>query len=135
MSNLLHFSYWFATFTPPFRKSSFIITLIVLGLFFAGGIVFKVLAKKNKVNPPLARGLSRLARPLLFFSIASFVLVWFRQLGAGIISARAWLVVIFLIAVVWFVFSLRAMLKTYKAEYQKISERRKYEAYLPKKRK
>lgn len=135
LANILHLSYWFSISTPPFRQGSFVATLIVLGIFFVGGIALKILAKQKRAHPPLARGLSRLARPLFFFAILGFVLVWFRQLGAAVLSARFWMFLVFAIAAVWFGLVLKSMLKTYKDEYARIEQRRKYEEYLPRKRK
>lgn len=133
-ANLLALSYWFAIYTPPFRQPSFVAALIVLGMLFAAGVVLKVLAKRKKINPPLARGLSRLAKPLFFISISGFILAWVRQLGAGILSARFWFALIFLITVAWFALVLRSVLRKYKIEYTQMKERWKYEKYLPKKR-
>lgn len=133
--NMLKISYWFSLTTPPFRQGSFIAALTVIGLFFAGAIALKVAAKHKRENPPLSRGLARLARPLWFFSILGFALVWFREIGASIISARFWFALIFVVAAVWFGALLRGLLKTYQGDYTKIEERRKYEEYLPKRRK
>lgn len=134
-TNLLALSYWFAIYTPPFRKSSFVMALVLLGILFATGVALKILAKRKKINPPLARGLSRLARPLFFISISGFILAWVRQLGAGILSARFWFALIFLITLAWFALVLRSVLRKYKVEYTQMKERWKYEQYLPKKKK
>src|SRR3989338_10659963 len=133
IANWLQLSYWFSLITPPFRPVSFITALIALAVFFAGGIALKVLAKQKRKNPPLSRGLTRLARPFFFFSILGFFLLWFRQLGAAVLSARFWLAFIFAVAAVWFTLVLRGVLRTYKGEYERLQEKRKDEEYLPRK--
>lgn len=135
ITNILTLPYWFAFSTPPFRQPSLAIILILLTAFFAGGIALKIIAKKNKSNPPLSKGLRRLSRPLFFFSILGLILVGCRQVGAAILSSRSWILLILVIAAVWFALISRATFKTYKTEYEKIKERRKYEEYLPKKKK
>ncbi|MBI2552021.1 hypothetical protein HYW17_01830 [Candidatus Uhrbacteria bacterium] len=133
-TNLLHLSYWFAVYTPPLRRFSFIAAIIVVALFIGGGIVFKILSRRKKDNPPLARGLSKLSRPFWFFAAFMLILIWSRQVGAVILSARGWTLLIFLITVSWFAVILKGVLKNYKREYAQLAERKKYEEYLPKKK-
>lgn len=135
ITNLLHVSYWFSLTTPPFRRFSFIAVLSILALCLVGAIALRVAANQKRKNPPLARGLVRLARPLFFFSILGAVLIWFRELGATVVSARFLLLLIFMIALAWFVLVLKGVLKTYQSEYELLKEKRKYEEYLPRKRK
>lgn len=134
LANVLKLSYWFAISTPPFRTVSFIVVVMVFGLCAVAAVALRILAQKKRANPPLARGLRRLARPLFFLAILGLILVWFRQLGAAVLSARAGLVLILVIALVWFAFILRAMLRTYKTEYSRLQEEQKYRSYLPKKK-
>lgn len=133
-ANPLKLSYWLAISTPPFRQVSFIVVVAVLTLCAAAAIALRILAQKKRANPPLARGLRRLSRPLFFLAILGFILIWFRQLGAAILSARVLLALIFVIAVVWSVWILRGVLSTYQAEYARMQEERKYREYLPKKK-
>ena len=132
--NLLHRSYWFAVATPPFLRASFIIVLVIIGAIFVTGIVLRIIANKKRNNPPLKNGLIRLSRPFFFLAIVLFILVWFRQLGAVILSARAWLALIVIIAGLWFGFALRVVLRSYKVEYARLQEKWKYQEYLPKKK-
>jgi ACR3 family arsenite efflux pump ArsB len=134
ITNLLDASYWFAVYTPPLRRSSFIIVVVILVAFFVAGIVLKHLAKKVKNNPPLSRGLRKIAKPLFLFSLLGLLLTWFRQVGAGILSARAWTLLIFITALIWFVVILRDFLKTHQAEYNRFKEEQKYKEYFPKKK-
>lgn len=132
-ANALKLSYWLAISTPPFQQVSFIVAIVALTLCAAAAIALRILAQKKRANPPLARGLRRLSRPLFFLAILGFILVWFRELGAAILSARALLALIFVIAAVWFALILRSTLRTYQSEYQRLQEEKKYRAYLPKK--
>ncbi len=132
LANLLKISYWFALYTPPLRRTSFIIVVTVLLVLLVLAILLKTSAAKWRGNPPLVKALRRLARPLLFFAILGGIFVTFRQLGALVLSARIWLALIDLIALVWFILVLYRVHKTYKSEFAAIQERRKYEAYLPK---
>lgn len=133
-ANALKLSYWLAITTPPFRPVSFIVAIVMLALCAAAAIALRILAQKKRANPPLARGLRRLSRPLFFLAILGFILIWFRQLGAAILSARALFALIFVITLAWLVWILRSTLRTYKAEYQRLLEEKKYRAYLPKKK-
>lgn len=133
--NLFKLSYWFAVATPAFARTSFIIALVIIGVIFATGIAFRIIANKRRNNPPLKKGLIRLSRPFFFLAIVSFIFVWFRQLGAVILSARVWLALIDIIAALWFGFVLRAVLRSYKIEYARLQEKWKYQEYLPKKKK
>lgn len=134
LTNLTHPSYWFAIITPPFKTVSFYITLGCLIALALSGIVLRIVAKRMKENPPLSRGLFRLARPLFFVSLLGIIFFAFRQMGAAVLSARVWLLVISLIAVVWFVMVLRSVRRKYRVEYQRLREEQKYRAYLPKKK-
>ncbi|MBI4135166.1 hypothetical protein HY477_00315 [Candidatus Uhrbacteria bacterium] len=132
LTNLLQLSYWFALYTPPLRRTSFITVFILLLVLLVLVIALKTSAAKWRGNPPLAKALRRLARPIFFLVILGGVFVTFRQLGALVLSARIWLALIDTIAIVWFVLVLQRVHKTYKTEFTQIQERRKYEAYLPK---
>ena len=132
--NLFNLSYWFSVYTPALRLSSFVVVVIIVALFLAAGIVLRVLSSRKKDNPPLSRGLARLSRPFWLFTAFMLVLIWCRQVGAVILSARGWMLLIFLIAAFWFAVILKSVLKTYKQEYARLTERKKYEAYLPKKK-
>lgn len=133
-ANILELSYWFAIYTPPLRRSSFIVALIALAVLLVAAIVLKISAAKWRGNPPLWRALNRLARPLIFLVILGGVLITFRQLGASVLSARAWLALVDILAIAWFVVVLRRVHKTYKPELLQMRERKKYETYLPKRR-
>lgn len=133
-ANALKLSYWFSISTPPFRQVSFIVVIAVLTLCATAAIALRIMAQKKRANPPLARGLRRLSRPLFFLAILGFILIWFRQLGAAILSARALFAFTFIIALAWFIWILRGVLSTYKAEYARLQEERKYREYLPKKK-
>lgn len=133
-TNALKLSYWFALSTPPLKRTSFIVALVGLGVFFAVGVALRVMAGKRRSNPPLARGLRRSARPFFFFSLLGVVLVFFRQLGALILSARFWMAFILAITVAWLVWILRTFLKSYKIERARLEQERKYREYLPKRK-
>lgn len=134
-ANVLKFSYWLAIATPPLRQLSFIVLLIILVLVFALGIVLRVGARqRRRTNPPLAKGLQRLARPFFFFALLGLFLVFTRQMGAAVLSARIWLAAVFIIALVWGIWVARLVWKTYPAETQRLEELRKYQAYLPKRK-
>jgi len=134
LTNFIRFSYWLSFFTPKFSTTALVVAVIVLGLFFIGATVLRIVAGRKKTNPPLAKGLRRLSRPLFFFSLFELGLVGCRQLGAAVLSSRLIMFAIFVISVVWLVFSVRALLRSYTREYQKLLETRKYQAYLPKKK-
>ncbi|HBO99876.1 MAG: hypothetical protein UX17_C0031G0011 [Parcubacteria group bacterium GW2011_GWC2_45_7] len=135
IANIVKLSYWFSVATPPFRQSSFAVALVVLGILFAAGIVLRVMANKKRANPPFARGLRNLSRPLFLLSILGIVFVFFRQLGALILSARVWMLALFIIAAVWFAFILKNFLRNFKLEFEKLQAEKKYKEYLPKRNK
>lgn len=135
LTNLLTLSYWFSISTPPLRRASFIIAIIILVLIFAVGVALRTMARYKKWNPPLSKGLRGLARPCFFFSIFTAILISFRELGAMVVSARFLILLILAITITWFAVILRVMLKNYQTEYNKLQNKWKYEAYLPKKKK
>ena len=134
-ANPLKLSYWLAISTPTFSRGSLIIALSALILVLATAVALRVLAHKKSGNPPLARFARRAARPLFFLAILGLLLVWFRQLGAAILSARFLMALILLIALLWLVVILRAFRKTYRAELARLASEHQYRAYLPKKNK
>lgn len=134
-ANVLKLSYWFAISTPPLTRPSFIVLLVILVLFFALGIVLKMGARKRRrTNPPLAKGLQRLARPFFFFALVGLLLMFTRQLGAAVLSARIWLAAVFVIALLWGTWVIRSVWRNYQAEVKRLEEQRKYQAYLPKRK-
>lgn len=134
LTNLLHWSYWLAITTPPFRRTALIVAVAVLILCGVVGVIFRVIARRLKSNPPLTKGLVRLSRPLLFLALTGLIWIWFRQLGAAILSARAWLFLIGLIAVVWVIWIIRSTRKTYHTELARLQDEKKYREYLPKRK-
>lgn len=135
IANLSNLSYWFAIVTPGFKQWSLIIAIVMLAVVLVIGIAARVLARSRKSNPPLCRALVRASRPFLFFAITGFILVWFRQLGAAVLSARFWLVFVFVISVIWFVWIFIKVRKNYEREYERLEAEKKYKAYLPKRKK
>lgn len=135
ITHLLHLSYWFAVITPPFGRVSLVIILVLFGGLFAVAILLRVFAREYAPNPLLARGLSRIAKPFFFVSIACLILIVFRQLGAAVLSARFWIFLVLGIGIVWFVVIFRVLRGTYEAEVVKFQAEKKYREYLPKRRK
>ena len=131
-ANLLKVSYWFAITTPPLTKIALIIMLSFLVLVLALGIFLRVFSNTKRSNPLLAKSLKRIARPFFFCAIMGFLLVWFRQLGAAILSARFWPALILIISTVWFALVFLAVRKRYDAEYSRMEQEKKYKEYLPK---
>ena len=132
--HLLDLSYWFAIFTPPFRKTAFIIAVMIFALCFIAGIVLRIVPRRRQMPPPLVKILARVSRPFFFFSILGAFLAWFRQVGAAILSARAALLLIFLIAAVWLGLILRGSFKRYRSELAVLEQQRAYKSYLPKRK-
>lgn len=135
IANILTLSYWFAIITPSFKQRSLIIALVILAIFLGIGVFLRVLSRSRKSNPPLCRALVRVSRPFLFFSITGFILVWFRQLGAAVLSARFWLAFVFVISATWFVCVFIKVRKSYGREYERLETEKKYKEYLPKRKK
>lgn len=133
-SHLIQLSYWFSIFTPPFRSTAFIVAVVIFALCFLGGIALRIVPRRKQLPAPLIKILVRVSRPLFFFSILGGLLLWFRQVGAAILSARALLLLIFLIAAVWFVLMLRGSLKRYRSELALLEQQRAYKLYLPKRK-
>ncbi len=132
--HLLDLSYWFSVFTPPFRTTAFIIAVTVFAVCFLAGIALRVVPRKKQLPPPLVKILVRASRPLFFFSILGALLVWFRQVGAAVISVRALLLLIFLITVAWLTVILRGAFKRYGKELAALEQQRAYKSYLPKRK-
>ena len=130
--NLLHTSYWFAITTPPPSRAALILLVSFFVLVFAVGIFLRVFSNKRRTNPLLAKALKRISRPLFFCAIMGLILVWFRELGAAILSARFWLALIFIISAVWFALVFYAIRKRYDDEFTRLEQEKKYKEYLPK---
>lgn len=134
LKHLLNFSYWFSIFTPPFRSTAFIVAVVIFVLCFLAGIVLRIVPRRKQLPPPLFKILVRVSRPLFFFSILGGFLLLFRQVGAAILSARAWPLLIFLITAVWLGVMLRGLLKRYRSELALLEQQRAYKSYLPKRK-
>ena len=132
ITNLLHVSYWFAITTPPLTKIALIAILSFFILILALGVFLRVFSKTKRSNPLLAKSLKRISRPLFFCAIMGLILVWFRNLGAAILSARFWLALILIISTVWFALVFYALRKRYDAEYARLEQEKKYKEYMPK---
>lgn len=135
ITNLLRFSYWFSVHTPPFGRVAFIITLVVLGALLGIAIVLRVFARQYTLNPLLVRGLLRSTKPFFFSAILGLVLTAFRQLGAAVLSARFWMVLVLGVGIAWFGMVFYKLRGTYDAEYARLQAEKKYKEYLPKRRK
>lgn len=133
-TNIFQRSYWFAVSTPPFAQTSLIVALLILIAFFMAGVILRIISKRKRENPPLSRGLFRLARPCFFVAILGLIFTAFRQMGAAVLSARFWMLLIDLIGLIWFVMVARMVRSTYAAQFTKLQEVRKYQEYLPKKK-
>ena len=130
--NLLHVSYWFAITTPPLSRLALILSTAFFALIFVAGILMRVFASKRKNNPLLSKAVKRISRPLFFCAVMGLILIWFRELGAAILSARFWLALILAISAVWFALVFRIIRKRYAAEYARMEQEKKYKEYLPK---
>ncbi len=133
-AHFVQLSYWFSVFTPPFRPGAFIALVVMLGVCFLAGIALRVVPRKKQMPAPLVRIFARASRPLFFFSILGTLLVWFRQIGAAILSVRALLLLIFLITVAWLAVILRGSCGRYRSDLATLEKQRAYKSYLPKRK-
>ena len=129
---LLSIHYWIdlrpADITPIF----FTILGVKLAVFFAAGIVLRVLAGRKRKNPPLFRVLTRIARMLFTISFVGVVFYFFDYEGVYALSARFWWLLIAAGVIVWTVFIILDIVKRYPAEKRVLAERLRREKYLPK---
>lgn len=135
LSNIVRFSYWLALSTPPFRRLSLFIMLALLAGVFAVGLILRFAAKgRRHHDPPLAKALMRMARPLFFFAVLGALFVAFRQLGALVLSARIWLMLTAAIAVAWGTAVFRRVHKTLGTDRARLQADVTYKQYLPKRK-
>ncbi|MBI4994727.1 hypothetical protein HZC21_03735 [Candidatus Peregrinibacteria bacterium] len=129
--NLFNFSYWFS-FQPPFEMGR--LALVLSWVIFIGALVAAiVLTKISKTkNPPLARFLRHLRRPLIFFSVTNLIFLFFKAERIYLLGARFWFLLIFLGSVVWAIILVDKFLKTYKQDLAQLEKEKEFRKYLSK---
>lgn len=129
--NLFNLSYWFS-FQPPFAMSKLATTLSLV--FFIGVLVAAiVLTKISKTkNPPLARFLRHLRRPLTFFGVTSLIFLFFKTERVYLLGARFWFFLIILGSVIWAIVLVDRFLKTYKQDLAQLKKEKEFRKYLSK---
>jgi len=105
------------------------ILIIVFSFLIISGLVIIGLAKKKK--QPQKKGLKKIAYFCLGLGAIGFLFLFFRLGGIYFLSARFFLVIWLVIAVIWLVRIIKYFLKVYPKEKIEVEKKARIEKYLP----
>jgi hypothetical protein len=134
-SRLLSWPYWINknpfTISQEFLYGWLIVTTILLVF----GIAVRVWASRNNdIATQWVSWYYRISRLLVTVAIFSYVLVWFRYERIPLFSARAWMLALLLVGLVWAIMIWRQR-NAIREAVEKRQIVQKLEKFLPKKKK
>ncbi len=129
---LITWSFWTNAYPPSLSRIFFIILGVLALAFAVAGTVAKVLALRNRRNPPLYRVYSRVGRFALSIGAVGLLLCFFSYEQIPYVSARYWWLLLAVGGIVWAVFIVKDFLKRYPLEKRALLEKLAKEKYLPK---
>ncbi|MBI2098852.1 hypothetical protein HYT45_00345 [Candidatus Uhrbacteria bacterium] len=129
----LTLGYWFNVRPLPMPKTWIIGLAIFFAVYIAAGIVFNILAKRSA--PLLARRFKPVSRFFWAAGLLGYLWLFFSYEEAILLGARFWFLLIAAATIVRAVFTLLDFKKNLPKEAAAQEEKRRFESYLPKKKK
>lgn len=134
-SRLITLPFWVNRFPSAISQEFLYGWLAVATLILVAGIAIKVWASRNSdLATQWVSWYYRISRLLVFVSLSSYALLWLRYERIPILSARGWMLLLFVIAVVWAV-SIWQQRGAIKESIEKRNIVKKLEKFLPKRKK
>jgi len=106
------------------------ILMIIFAVFIILAIVSKLLAIKQK-DALIKKGMKQLFNFFLTMGLLGFSYLFFAWQGAILLSARAWLLIGLVVAVIWIFFILKYLIIAVPKKRKAITEKREFEKYIP----
>jgi len=116
----------------PGHQFAYLLPLsIIFGFFLVGGAILVFLARRLS-NVVYKKFLSRVYNLLFTIGFVGFLLIFFRYENIYFLSARFWLIVLFITGAIWAIIIFYYGIKKLPQEVQRYQEMLRKEKYLPK---
>ena len=111
------------------HRQAIIILAIIFAVFVVAAIVSKILTKTKDALK--AKGYKRFFHLFLTTATLGYVYLFFAWQGAVLLSARFWLLILIVVALIWAIFILKYLIKEVPKKRKEINQKRQFEKYIP----
>lgn len=112
-------------------EKTVLVVAICFFLLLAGVVIFRVLIKIKKQNPPLVKIFKKFQKMLSTMALIGFMLLFLGYEQIYLLGAHFWFLVWLLGFLVWLGFIIYHMVAKLPKEKSELEQKKKFEKYLP----
>lgn len=128
---LLDWRFWFSLRPSALSDRTAKFILFIFCIILVISLIFKILMRLKKKNPPLVKLYSKLYKLFLTMGLLGFILLFLSYEQIYLLGSRFWYLIWFIGFLIWLGLIIYHLIVKLPKEKKKFEEKKQFEKYLP----